>query len=153
MLENGSGKCELCDKTGGEMLWASAVCRVVRVADADYPGFCRVIWTQHVREMSDLAPGQRQYLMHVVFAVEQVVRELFRPHKINLASFGNVVPHLHWHIIPRWRDDRHFPEPVWGQVQRDAVAVRPEVDSAALRQALTRLLEGPEGQRGCDEQG
>ena len=47
--------------------------------------------------------------MNVVFAVEKVVRTLFAPDKINLASFGNMTPHLHWHVIPRWHDDRHFP--------------------------------------------
>ena len=50
-----------------------------------------------------------------VFAVEAVVPPAFSAHKINLASFGNMVPHVHWHIIPRWQDDRHFPEPVWGR--------------------------------------
>ncbi len=38
---------------------------------------------------------------------------------LNLASFGNVVPHLHWHLIPRYLDDRHFPQPVWGPRQRE----------------------------------
>lgn len=138
----------MCSKDGGEVLWASDACRVVRVADAHYPGFCRVIWGQHVREMTDLGPGQRQFLMNVVFAVEQVVRDLFQPHKINLASFGNVVPHLHWHIIPRWSDDRHFPEPVWGRAQREEMPARPAVDNATLSRALAQLLGRPETQGG-----
>jgi diadenosine tetraphosphate (Ap4A) HIT family hydrolase len=112
----------------------------VRVADAHYPGFCRVIWTAHVREMTDLAPAQRSLLMQVVFAVEDVVRRLFTPDKINLASFGNMVPHVHWHIIPRWADDRHFPEPVWGAVQREGQLALPEIDNATLSRALEQAL-------------
>jgi diadenosine tetraphosphate (Ap4A) HIT family hydrolase len=112
----------------------------VRVADAHYPGFCRVIWTAHVREMTDLAPAQRSLLMQVVFAVEDVVRRLFTPDKINLASFGNMVPHVHWHIIPRWVGDRHFPEPVWGAVQRAGQLALPEIDNATLSRALEQAL-------------
>lgn len=132
--------CELCAVPGGSVLWQSADCRVVRVADPHYPGFCRVIWNAHVREMSDLAPNDRSRLMQVVFAVEAVVRRLFAPDKINLASFGNMVPHLHWHVIPRWRDDRHFPDPVWGQVRREDSGGRPVIADDELASALAAAL-------------
>ncbi len=132
--------CELCAVPGGALLWQSADCRVVRVDDPHYPGFCRVIWHAHVREMTDLPAAARQQLMTVVFAVEEAVRQLFAPDKINLASFGNMVPHLHWHVIPRWRDDRHFPEPVWGQVRRAGHGERPVVTDEALAQALAAAL-------------
>lgn len=134
--------CPLCAEDGGTVLWRNAQLRVIRVNDPDYPGFCRIVWQTHVREMSDLAPAERQQLMAAVFAVESVIRELFAPDKINLASFGNMVPHLHWHVIPRWRDDRHFPEPVWGQIQRQATALRPQVADAVLGAALAAALAG-----------
>ena len=143
-MDINGGPCELCSNPGGEMLWASSACRAIRVADPHYPGFCRVVWNAHVREMSDLDPAQQQYLMSVVLRVERVVRELYAPDKINLASFGNVVPHLHWHVIPRWRDDRHFPEPVWGKVQRELVVERPLVDTPTLASALEAALDGLE---------
>ena len=133
--------CELCATTGGELLWESPACRVVRVEDPHYPGFCRVIWNAHVREMTDLDPAARHACMGVVLAVERVVRDLYLPDKINLASFGNMTPHLHWHVIPRWRDDRHFPEPVWGSVHREDRQVRAGVSDAALRAALIRQLD------------
>ena len=77
-------------------------------------------------------------------AVEQAVRQLFSPDKINLASFGNMVPHVHWHIIPRWRDDRHFPEPIWGRVQRTDSPLRPKVSDTVLISVLADLLQQPE---------
>lgn len=132
--------CELCMNPGGAVLWQSASCRVVRVDDAHYPGFCRVIWNAHVREMTDLDAAAQASLMRVVLAVESVVRRLFNPDKINLASFGNMVPHVHWHIIPRWQDDRHFPEPIWGSVRREGLTPRPVVSDAALMQALSVAL-------------
>lgn len=139
--------CELCRTAGGEVLWESPLCRVVRVDDPDFTGFCRVIWNAHLAEMSDLPAAERAYLMNVVFAVEAALRWLFNPDKINLASLGNVVPHLHWHIIPRWRDDSHFPQPIWGERQRDGSPARVAVDSATLRRELSSRLDPLESAR------
>ena len=135
-----SQSCPLCEEVGGAILWKSASCRVVRVDDPNYPGFCRVIWNAHVREMTDLDAEQRGKLMTVVFAVETMIRELFSPDKINLASFGNMVPHIHWHVVPRWADDTHFPEPVWGMRQRNGNAVRNTVGNETMGQVLKRIL-------------
>ncbi|HMT79755.1 MAG: HIT family protein [Azonexus sp.] len=136
----GNQACELCASAGGVVLWRSDLCRVVRVDDPSYPGFCRVIWNDHIREMTDLDATHQIVLMRVVFAVEAMVRRLFAPDKINLASFGNMVPHVHWHIIPRWLDDRHFPEPVWGKVQREATAQRAAVSDELMAQTLIAVL-------------
>ena len=132
--------CELCRNEGGAVLWRSATCRVIRVDDPHYPGFCRVIRQDHVREMTDLPEAEQHAMMRVVFAVERVVRDLFQPDKINLASFGNMVPHVHWHVIPRWSDDRHFPQPVWGVEQRLSGTPRPVISTPQLAQALAVRL-------------
>ena len=95
-----------------------ATIRVV-VVDEAFAGFCRVVWNAHVREMTDLSTSERSHLMNVVFAVESALRTLLRPHKMNLASLGNQTPHLHWHVVPRFTSDSHFPEPFWGVRQRD----------------------------------
>lgn len=77
--------------------------------------------------------------MDVVLATERALRRVVQPDKINLASFGNAVPHLHWHVIPRWRDDSHFPESIWSAAQR-AGAVRAGPGNAALLHALEAEL-------------
>jgi diadenosine tetraphosphate (Ap4A) HIT family hydrolase len=136
--------CELCATAGGTVLWESPDCRVVRIDDADYPGYCRVIWNAHVREMSDLEAADRDALMKVVFAVEKTIRSLFAPDKINLASLGNQTPHVHWHVIPRWRDDRHFPGPIWGVSQGVARLTRAAIDDEALRRELAKKLNSDE---------
>lgn len=112
--------CELCATSGGRLLWEDSRCRVVGVDEPGYPGYCRVIWKAHVAEMTDLAAADRAHCMQVVLAVESVLRELLAPDKINLASLGNFTPHVHWHVIPRFRDDPHFPQAIWGPRQRDA---------------------------------
>lgn len=135
--------CELCASPGGTLLWQNALCRVVRVDDLDYPGFCRVILNRHVREMTDLSPMDREQLMTVVYAVESAVRETMRPDKMNIASFGNITPHIHWHVIPRFRDDRHFPQPTWAAPQREAkVPAERVADAGNVAAALIARL-GP----------
>lgn len=110
--------CELCAQQGGEVVHLGPDWHVVLVDDADYPGFCRVIWNRHMREMTDLALDERNSLMAAVWQVEAAVRDVMQPHKINLASLGNMTPHLHWHVIPRYVDDAQFPAPVWAPAQR-----------------------------------
>ena len=138
MTEIAGAGCELCDAVDEASLWHDDFCRVVLVADADYPGFCRVVLNRHVREMTDLEAGERERLMRVVFATEAAVRRLMQPDKINLASLGNMVPHLHWHVIPRYADDRHFPNSVWGEPKRAGVAR--DVPREAIVTALRELL-------------
>ncbi len=62
--------------------------------------------------------------MKVVFSVETAMREIIQPDKINLASLGNKTPHLHWHIIPRFEDDKHFPNSHWGEARNDATGLK-----------------------------
>jgi len=130
-----SEQCELCREDGGEVIHRNDRLRVVLVDDADYPGFCRVIWNAHVAEMSDLPPADRAILMRAVCQVESALREVLQPEKINLASLGNMVPHLHWHVIPRFADDAHFPHPIWAQAVRQTA-----VEVLAARRALLPAL-------------
>ncbi|MBT9569014.1 MAG: HIT family protein [Thiobacillus sp.] len=137
--------CPLCDAQGESILWQDGFCRVILTEEADYPGFLRVILQAHVREMSDLDAIERAALMHVVWAAETALREVMQPDKINLASLGNVVPHLHWHVIPRFENDPHFPNPVWGHRLRDAPRPAPVTLADQLGAALNRLLARARG--------
>lgn len=129
--------CELCKSDGGSIVLANEWLRVTLVDEPDYPGYVRVIWNDHVREMSELEEKQRLRLMKTVFAVEAAQREVLAPLKINLASLGNMTPHLHWHVIPRFADDLHFPRPVWGAAQRT-----PDDQTLQTRRALVESLRG-----------
>jgi diadenosine tetraphosphate (Ap4A) HIT family hydrolase len=135
--------CELCNQPGGEIVHRDGKLRVVLVDDAQYPGFCRVVWNDHVKEMTDLPVADRSVMMSAVCRVEAAMREVMQPDKVNLASFGNMTPHLHWHVIPRYGDDVHFPGPVWAQAQRTLAAPVLAARAAllpALREAIVRQL-------------
>ena len=135
--------CVFCDGAGGTLVFDGPKFRVIRAAEAGFPAFYRLVWTDHVAEFSDLAPDDRHLCMDAVTQVEQLLRKHLQPAKVNLASLGNLVPHLHWHIIARFRWDSHFPAPVWAAAQRAAPAGEAErVESLlpALEAEMTLLL-------------
>ncbi|MBA3695728.1 MAG: HIT family protein [Methylotenera sp.] len=111
--------CDLCTPTTNTILWQDDFCRVVLLYDVDYPAYCRLELLSHVKEMTDLPPPERARVMKAVFAVELAIREVLHPDKINLASLGNKTPHIHWHVIPRFVNDKHFPNSHWGEAVRD----------------------------------
>jgi diadenosine tetraphosphate (Ap4A) HIT family hydrolase len=133
--------CELCALAASLKVVANDKFSVILADEANYPGFARVIWNEHVREVSDLADADRLLLNEAVFKLEQAVREVMQPLKVNVASLGNVVPHLHWHVIPRYADDAHFPAPVWAHAVRvtdEAVLAERRALVPQLKQAIER---------------
>jgi len=123
--------CALCKDElkpeEGQLIWRGDDCRVITVNDPDLPGFCRVIWNRHVAEMTDLSYGERDHLMTLVFAVEEAVRHVMHPDKVNIAALGNMVPHIHWHVIPRFKDDAFFPGSAWSKKTQETKASTLEV--------------------------
>jgi len=110
--------CPLCEADGGLLVFRNESLRIIQAAEAGFPAFYRVIWNRHVAEFSDLSVDERAVCMNAVVVVEQVLRSELRPDKINLAALGNMVPHLHWHVVARFSWDSHFPAPVWSAPHR-----------------------------------
>jgi diadenosine tetraphosphate (Ap4A) HIT family hydrolase len=127
-----NSSCPLCTALGGSLVFQADKFRVIRAEEAGFPAFYRVVWTAHVAEFSDLSLADRSLCMAAVNVVELALRAQLQPTKINLAALGNVVAHLHWHVIARFDWDSHFPSPVWCAAQRP-------VDVAALAALQTRL--------------
>ena len=107
--------CPYCSPKVETVLWSDAQARVVLANEPGYPYWCRVIWTAHVKEFSSLSAPDRSRLMDIVASLEAALIAELRPAKMNLASLGTLVPHLHWHVIPRQEDDPSYPDPVWNQ--------------------------------------
>lgn len=78
------------------------------------------IFTQEAyREFSQTPREVKLEIFRVLDIIEKEMLETFEPKKINIASFGNYVPHVHWHIMARFEEDSYFPEPMWGMKQRE----------------------------------
>lgn len=128
------------------LVWQDADWRVIRAEEVDFPAWYRVILRRHVAEFSQLADAERARCMALVVAVESVLIRCLQPAKVNLAAFGNLVPHLHWHITARFAWDSHFPQPSWGERQRSVepaaehrLRVALPVLDAEVAEALQRL--------------
>lgn len=111
--------CVLCEGPGGRLVFEAPKFRVIHAEEAGFPAFYRVVWRDHVAEFSDLGAADRAHCMEAVTVVEQCLREHLSPTKINLAALGNMVAHLHWHVIARFDWDSHFPAPVWAGTTRE----------------------------------
>ena len=132
--------CPLCAEDGGALVWRGERLRVIRAQEAGFPAFYRVVWNAHVAEFSDLTAADRAHCMEAVTLVEQALRQHLSPTKVNIAALGNMVPHLHWHVIARFDWDSHFPAPVWAAAQRPSPAAQ-EAAVLALLPALEAQLE------------
>ena len=136
--------CPLCTADGGALVWRGDKLRVIRAAEQGFPAFYRVVWNDHAAELSDLSATDRIVCMDAVALVERVLGEELAPAKVNLAALGNMVAHLHWHVIARYDWDSHFPASVWAAAQRERNEEReaeiarqlPQVDEV-LQKALT----------------
>jgi diadenosine tetraphosphate (Ap4A) HIT family hydrolase len=138
--------CPLCDGTGGRLVFQAARWRLIHAPEPGFPAFYRVVWSEHAREFSDLSREERADCLEAVVQVEEVLRHHLQPAKVNLASLGNVVPHLHWHVIARFEDDSHFPAPVWAAPARQpnaALQARIEDRLPALERDLLGKLGSP----------
>jgi diadenosine tetraphosphate (Ap4A) HIT family hydrolase len=129
---NAAAGCPLCDGPGGRIVVQAPRWRVVHAEEAGFPAFYRLVWQEHVKEFSQLAPQDRALCTELLVGIEQALLQQLRPSKVNLASLGNAVPHLHWHVIARFDWDSHFPGAVWAAAQRES-------DTARLRDIAAQL--------------
>lgn len=133
--------CTLCDADGGLLVFRHPRYRVIQATEAGFPAFYRVVWNAHCAEFSDLPDADRSTCMQAVLAVEQVLRSVLAPTKINLAALGNAVPHLHWHVVARFDWDTHFPAPVWAPPQRAEDAARLAAVAARCPEINRRIAD------------
>ncbi len=127
-----STACPLCEGEGGRLVVGTPAFRLIHAQEPGFPGFYRLVWTAHVAELSDLSPAERALMLEALVRAEAALRAHLRPTKVNLASLGNMVPHLHWHLVARFDWDSHFPAPLWAAPLREAPADRLAAVEAAL---------------------
>ena len=108
--------CIFCKQGNEHVLYNCDLYRIIVVEDKYYPGYMQIVANKHIKELSDLGRFEAVDIFRAIWQLETRMRDIFKPDKVNIASFGNMVPHLHWHIIPRFEVDRHYPNSIWGEV-------------------------------------
>lgn len=113
------------------------LCEVRLMDDANHPWLVLVPRVAGAVEILDLDDAQRTQLTKEIDAAARALKALFKPHKLNVAALGNLVPQLHVHVIARYTDDIAWPRPVWGAANARAYAPEDLVERVgALRAAL-----------------
>jgi len=92
------------------------------------------IFTQHpYKEMSEVPGFIKFEIYYLLDIIEKEMLSYYNPKKINIASFGNYMPHVHWHIMARFEEDSFFPEPMWGTKQRESNLNLPDFEEFCER--------------------
>ena len=91
----------------------------IEIEKSEIP-WLKVFTQKPYKEMSEVPSDLRVQIYKVLDIIEKIMLKYYNPKKINIASFGNYVPHVHWHIMARFEEDSYFPEPMWGDKQREA---------------------------------
>lgn len=117
-------------------------CYVLLNRDQFFPGYTFIVTKAHVTELFHLDQPTRRTVMEEVTAVAAALYNTFSPAKINYELLGNMVPHIHWHLVPRFRDDPLWPRPIWSE-PHEPVSMTPEEYAARIQAIQATLTEVP----------
>lgn len=127
---------QLAEDTHPVAHWALSELRLMD--DANHPWLILVPRVEDAVELIDLGDTQQSELMGEIAMASRALQVAFKPHKLNVATLGNLVPQLHVHVIARFEDDIAWPRPVWGMASAqpyspEALVRRIERLQAALK--------------------
>jgi diadenosine tetraphosphate (Ap4A) HIT family hydrolase len=91
----------------------------IEIENAEIP-WLKIFTIENIKEFSQCNNETKQEIFKCLDIIEKEMLDYFKPDKINIASFGNYVPHVHFHVMARFKEDSYFPEPMWGKKQREA---------------------------------
>ena len=111
----------------------------VEVEESEIP-WLKIFTQLERREFSECTIDEKSAIFEALDIIEKEMLSYYQPAKINIASFGNYVPHVHWHIMARFQEDSYFPEPMWGSRQREASLVLPSFEQFC-KQVDVKLAE------------
>jgi diadenosine tetraphosphate (Ap4A) HIT family hydrolase len=92
---------------------------VVLNRDQFFPGYTLLFTKLHATELFHLDRSVRVGLMEEVSCVAEALFSVFQPDKINYELLGNMVPHIHWHLVPRTSAEPLWPRPIWSEPHND----------------------------------
>lgn len=116
----------------------------VEIEESEIP-WLKIFTQVERKEFSECTSEERVAIFEALDIIEKEMLSYYRPDKVNMASFGNYVPLVHWHIMARFKEDSYFPEPMWGKKQREASLVLPPFEVFCSR--VTAKLEEELGEK------
>ena len=110
----------------------------IETHDSEIP-WLKIFTTTQYKELTEVPKPLRKKLYEVMEIIEEEMLSYYKPEKINIAAFGNYLPHVHIHVMARYKEDSYFPEPMWGEKQREAKLNLPNED--VFFKNVTKRLE------------
>ena len=107
----------------------------VEIEPSEIP-WVKVFTKRKIKEFCECSADEKIEIFRIIDITENLMLDYFKADKINIASFGNILPHVHWHIMARFETDSHFPDPMWGAKQRE-----PQLDLPSFEVFFTELGE------------
>lgn len=98
----------------GTIIGELSLTKIILVNNALFPWIILVPQRRNVKEIIDLCPEDRELLMKEICFISELMQDLFKPDKLNVAALGNIVEQLHIHIVARFKEDKAWPAPVFG---------------------------------------
>ena len=91
----------------------------VQQEESEIP-WLKIFTKEPYKELGDIPLGLRKKLWEIYDLIEYEMQHYYNPDKINMASFANILPRVHIHVMARFKEDSYFPNPMWGEKQRDS---------------------------------
>lgn len=114
---------------------------VLLMKDRSFPWLILVPERKDIVEIHELTKEDRLTLVEEIACVSGIMKDIYKPDKINIGALGNLVPQLHIHIIARFKKDRAWPGPVWGNTAPQPYSGKELVEAVArLRACLGRFI-------------
>ena len=116
--------CLMCEKWDAEpelRITELQQCYVLLNRDQFFPGYTFVFSKVHVTELFHLDREARAMVIEEVASTAAALSRLFKPDKINYELLGNMVPHMHWHLVPRFRTEQLWPRPIWAAPHEEVI--------------------------------
>ena len=108
--------CLLCTNINEIIIINNRLFRIVIIDNQDYPGYLNLITNKHFKELTDMSLIDAKKIFSAIYKIEQIIKIIYQCDKVNIFSFGNKVMHVHWHIVPRYINDKHFPNSIFGEI-------------------------------------
>jgi len=99
----------------------------IEVEESEIP-WLKIFAQSGCKEMTDCDTETKQEIWALLDLIEIEMLDYFKPEKINIASFSNYVPQVHWHVMARFKEDSYYPECMWGKKQREGTATFASMD-------------------------
>lgn len=127
-----SDECPICDHLFSESpmkIKEFPLSTLVLQEDQFFPGYCTLESKRHVTELFELGEEDRGTLVEEINQAALLLKKAFKPDKINYAFLGNKTPHMHWHLIPRWKGDPFWPDSVWAKPHTPKILEKTEYEA------------------------